>query len=207
MIKRAEIRKHLRIQQQLKVGTLALVAILLLAAYPVYLFTRAIAQDPVFGELDKLGLPAWATVEHADFASGSRWCIGECRSRDRTWASEREPMETNAAYVTALHDAGWRPRTTGLCPEVEDGFATCWRRDEYVLDMWVRAPICNLPPPRPSLSPGDEKEADEGEEASAEGDAGDAAEPDPNASGGTLECPGALVTVRVFNAIDYDPGG
>ena len=62
MIKRAEIRKQLRIQQQLKVGTLALVALLLLAAYPVYLFTRSVAQDPVFGELDSLDLPEWATM-------------------------------------------------------------------------------------------------------------------------------------------------
>ena len=44
MIKRAEIRKHLRIAQQLKVGTLALVAVLVLAAYPVYLFAREAAR-------------------------------------------------------------------------------------------------------------------------------------------------------------------
>ncbi len=28
---------------------------------------------------------------------------------------------------------------------------TCWKKDEYVMDMWVRAPICDVPPPRPSI--------------------------------------------------------
>jgi integrin beta 3 len=195
MIKRAEIRKHLRIQQQLKVGTLVLVAVLLLAAYPIYLFTRSVAQDPVFGDLDRLNLPAWATVLHEDAASGSRWCIGECRSRDRTWASERAPDETNAVYVSALQEAGWRPRTEGLCPAVDEGLATCWRRDEYVMNMWVRAPICNLPPPRPTI----EGQAPVTPEATPDA----AATPDPQAT--AMLCPGSLVTVRVFNAIDYEP--
>ena len=198
MIKRAEIRKHLRIQQQLKVGTLILVAVLLLAAYPIYLFTRSVSADPVFGELDRLSLPSWAAILHEDAASGSRWCIGECRSRDRTWASEREPEETNTAYVTALQDAGWRPRLEGLCPAVDEGVATCWQRDEYVMDMWVRAPICNVPPPRPTV---------EGQAPTPErrhpGTPGVEGTPGPPVD--PLLCPGSLVTVRVFNAIDYNP--
>jgi hypothetical protein len=194
MIKRAEIRKQLRIRQQLKVGTLALVALLLLAAYPVFLFTRSVAQDPVFGELDSLTLPEWATMLHEDAASGSRWCIGECRSRDRTWASEREPEETNTAYITALTDAGWRPRVEGLCPSVDEGLATCWQRDEYVMDMWVRAPICNVPPPRPTV---------EGVSPAPEATSPAGATPEPQATAAL--CPGSLVTVRVFNAIDYNP--
>jgi hypothetical protein len=189
MIKRAEIRKHLRIQQQLKVGTLVLVAILLLAAYPVYLFTAASAQDPVFGDLDKLDLPSWAALTHEDAASGSRWCIDQCRFRQRTYASERSPEETNAVYVTALTDAGWRTRTEGYCPKVDEGVSSCWQRDEYVMDMWIRVPICDVPPPRPSIS---------------------AVAPSPDASVAPLPtptdiCPGSLVTLEVFNAIDYRP--
>jgi hypothetical protein len=104
----------LRIQQQLKVGTLVLVALLLLAAYPVYLFTASVAQDPVFGDLDALDLPGWADIQHEDVASGSRWCLEQCRVRQRTWASERKPEETNQAYATALRDAvgGRGPRAT-----------------------------------------------------------------------------------------------
>jgi hypothetical protein len=189
MIKRAEIRKHLRIQQQLKSGTLVLVALLLLAAYPIFLFTKSVAEDPVFGELDKLDLPSWAAIEHEDAASGSRWCIDQCRFRKRTWASERKPDETNEVYTTALVHAGWRPRTEGACPSVADGVASCWSRDEYVMDMWIRAPICDVPPPRPSIAAG-------------------APAVDPSATPlptPTAPCPGALVTVEVFNAIDYKP--
>jgi integrin beta 3 len=188
MIKRAEIRKHLRIAQQLKVGTLALVSLLLLAAYPIYAFTRSASADPVFGDLDALDLPAWADLMHEDAASGSRWCIDQCRFRERTWASERKPDETNEVYDKALRGAGWRPRETGACPTVEEGRSSCWQRDEYVMDMWVRVPICDIPPPRPTVS------------AAPGASAATVPEPSP-----TQLCPGSLVTVKVFNAIDYHP--
>jgi hypothetical protein len=188
MIRRSEIRKHLRIAQQLKVGTLVVVALLLLAAYPVYLFTRSVTSDPVFVALDALDLPGWATQQHTDAARGSRWCIGQCRFRERTWASERKQDETNAAFDAALRKAGWRPRTSGVCPAVTEGKASCWERDEYMMDMWVRVPICEMPPPRPTTSP----------------QAGATAPPDPNASA-PATCYGSYVTVKVFNAIDYQP--
>lgn len=192
-IKRAEMRRHLKVAQQLKVGTLVVVVALLLAAYPMYLFTRSVAQDPVFKDLDRLDLPGWATVQHSDAAAGSRWCIGDCRRHTRTWASERTPEETGPAYETALFEAGWRPWIDGLCPAVEDGQATCWVRDEYVLQMWVRAPVC--PPTRPTISPQPAGEA---------GDAAESADP-PASAPAVATCPATLVTVKVFNAIDYEP--
>ena len=198
-LKRAEIRRHLKIAQQLKVGTLVLVAVLLLAAYPIYEFTKAATNDPIFGELDSLALPAWAAVQHEDAFGGSRWCIGQCRVRKRTWVSDRNPEETNAVYEAALRKAGWRPRTDGICPSVSDGFASCWKRDEYVLDMWVRAPICNLPPPRPTPTPTVTATA----QPTATTAPPDGAAPDPQPTA----CPGAFVTVEVFNAIGYQPEG
>jgi integrin beta 3 len=184
MIRRAEMRRQLRVAQQLKVATLVVVALLLLAAYPVYLFTRSIAQDPVLGQLDGLNLPSWANVQHSDVFSGSRWCIEQCRYRERTWVSQHDPQETNKVYVDALGAAGWRPRTDGVCPSVSDGLATCWKRDAYVMDMWVRAPVCDIPPSRPT--------------------AGTQPTPTPAATPGN-SCAAALVTVKVFNAIDYHP--
>jgi hypothetical protein len=198
MIKRAEIRKQMRIAHQLKVGTLVLVAVLLLAAYPIYLFTRAASADPVFGDLDSLDLPEWATIQKEDAASGSRWCIEQCRFRERTWASERKPEETQPVYETALRDAGWRPRTDGVCPPVGEGAATCWQRDEYVMDMWIRAPVCDVPPPRPSIGPSAQATAPPAAEGTATAKQ-DGATP--------VLCPGSLVTVKVFNAIDYHPVG
>jgi len=184
------MRKQLRIAQQLKVVTLVVVAMLLLAAYPVYLFTRAVAEDPIFGELDGLDLPSWAVVQHDDSFIGSRWCIDQCRFRERTWVSDHKPDETNTAYVDALGDAGWRPRTNGVCPTVTEGIASCWQRDAYVMDMWVRAPACNLPPVRPSIGPTKAADPTPSTEPSSEATAG---------------CPSALVTVKVYNAIDYHP--
>jgi hypothetical protein len=196
MIKRAAIRRHLKVAQQLKVGTLILVAVLLLAAYPTYLFLQDLSRDPVLGELDGLNLPGWSAIHHEDGYQGSRWCIGQCRFRERTWASERAPDETNKVYTDALGGAGWRTRTQGVCPPVEEGIATCWQRDQYVLDMWVRAPICDVPPPRPSIKA--TTKATPTATASA-------AAPTPTA--GTLACPGSLVTVKVFNAVAYHPVG
>jgi len=201
MIKRAQIRKQLRVAQQFKVATLVVVAILLLAAYPIYEFTRSVTQDPVFGDLDALDLPSWATIQQDDAASGSRWCIGQCRLRERTWASERKPDETQAAYDTAFRNAGWRPRAEGVCPAVQEGTATCWQRDEYVMDMWVRAPICDLPPPRPTIT----TKPPAGAKPSAGASPSAAAGSSPGAGATPALCPGALVTVYVFNAIDYHP--
>ena len=185
MIKRAEIRRHLRIAQQLKVGTLVLVLALLLAAYPVYLFLRANTTDPVLGDLNALDLPGWAAADQAYAETGSRWCIGQCRFRKVTWASERTPEETQPVYDTALRDAGWRPRASGACPPVTEGVVTCWKRDEYVMDMWIHKPICDLPPPRPTIEP-------------TAGATAPPVNPSP-----VQTCPGALVEIEVWNAIDY----
>jgi hypothetical protein len=186
MIKRAEIRRQLRVAQQLKVATLVVVAMLLLLAYPIYELTKAGVKDPVLGQLDALNLPGWADVNHDDATAGSRWCINQCRYRQRTWESERKPDETNLAFDTALREAGWRPRTDGICPGATEGTATCWKRDEYVMDMWVREPICDVPPPRATVSPRPSATAG----------------PSPPAA---QACPGALVTMKIFNAVDYEP--
>jgi hypothetical protein len=63
------------------------------------------------------------------------------------------------------------------------------------MDLWARAPICEVPPPRPSI----------------EGAAPTAA-PTAQAAPATPACPGSLVTMDVRNAIDYrtaidNPGG
>jgi len=191
--KKAELRRQLRLAQRLKTMTLSAVVLMLLAAYPMFLVARQASLDPVFVGLDALELPSWARGEKSDASGGSRWCIGRCRFRERTWQSARPPEETQTAYQSALHGAGWRPRVGGICPTAEEGVVTCWFHDEYLLDMWVRAPICITPPVRPTLSP----------------------QPAPSSPGATPAapgegppaCPGALVTVKVFNSVGYETGG
>ena len=184
LIKRTELRRQARVAQRVKTLSLVVIAVLLLGAVPIYLFVRSVTQDPVFNALDSLSLPTWAAGHHTDAYTGSRLCIKECRFRERTWQSERPPDETHAAFAAALTKDGWRPRTEGVCPAYPDGIPSCWHKDEYVLDMWVRAPVCEEPPARPTASPA----------AKA------------SSAGATPACPGAYVTVKVFNAVSYNPG-
>lgn len=183
MIRRAEIRKQIKINQQLKGITLVLVVVLLLAAYPVYLFTRTFAQDPVFMGLDGLNLPEWAAYEHDDAAEGSRWCIGECRARQRTYLSEQDPLSTQPVYAEALLADGWRLRQENCPPSSEQSVITCWYKDEYVMLLHVYVPSassCEVPPSREPI-PGMTL---------------------PPATSSNRICPASFVTMYISNAID-----
>lgn len=161
--------------------------LLVLGALPIYFAIRAATRDPVFNSLDSLAIPPWAAVNVVDQVNGSRWCLIECRFRERMAESERGPEETAQVYEKALADAGWRRWDAELCPaQPVDGHYTCWRRDELTLDLWVRQPACAQDPlaRRPTVAPTDES-----------------ATPSPEAE---EECAGALVSVKVRNAIDDD---
>jgi len=102
-------------------------------------------RDPVFAQLDTLKLPRWAAAHPRDDSAGSRWCIRQCRFRQRTWESERAADETSKAFQQALSATGWRPWKVVGCPQPEvSGVETCWQRDEYVLDLWVYQPECEV---------------------------------------------------------------
>ena len=69
--------------------------------------------------------------------------------------SDRSPEETNAAYQEALTRAGWRPWRVAECsPEGQEGHESCWQRDEYVLDLWVYQPECQVQLKSPGASTG-----------------------------------------------------
>ena len=161
-----------------------MVLLALLGAVPLFLGVRAAARDPVFAGLDSLRLPTWAARIPVDEAHGSRWCIKQCRLRERTWQSERGPEETAAAYEKALRSAGWVPWLTPSCPaEGVEGYDTCWQRDEYALDLWTRQPPCyarTARPTDPAVVPST------------------AASGQPPAPPG---CEGSVVTARVYNRV------
>jgi hypothetical protein len=187
MIRRAELRKHLKVQQQLKSLTLVMVVLLMLAAYPIYLFAQSLAADPVFSDLDHLKLPSWAAYQHADRDQGSRWCIGQCKYRTRTYLSERAPDETSGVYTTALTDAGWRSAPDRCPAATSDTLIACWKKDEYRMELQIRAPLCESAPTRAPVP---------GASATAEAPPADA----------TPACASALVTMYIWNATDYAPG-
>jgi len=189
---RAELRRQLREQRRLRTIALLLASLLVLGALPTYFGIRAATRDPVFTALDALAVPAWAERDIVDGVSGSRWCLLECRFRERTIESERPWEETARAYESALTQEGWRPWKVDLCPEqpVENQHYSCWRRDELTLDLWVRPPTCQeVLPDQPTVP-----------------SAGDAESGDAAAPGGT-DCRGSVVSIKVRNAIADDRTG
>lgn len=181
---RSELRRRMREQQRLRMLTLMAIVVVVLGALPLYLLIQAATRDPVFTSLDALQVPGWAAGASEDQVAGSRWCVLECRFRERDIASEKTPEETNTVYVQALEDAGWtRWKPAAGCPlEPVDGHYTCWRRDEYTLDLWVRNKPCSdeLLRNRPTAAP------------------------DPSAAAlptGKDECSGSMVSFKVYNAI------
>lgn len=169
--------------------------VLAIVGAPVAFFViREAVQDPVFAELDTWRVPEWAATSHHDEAYGSRWCIRECRFRERTWKSSRPADATNQAYIAALQRKGWvRWRDTPCPSEGIQGLYSCWKRDEYVLDLWVRDEPCEIKPVRPQV----------GASASAAG-ASPQAEPSGIPGPG---CGQSQATVKVFNRIAYQRGG
>jgi hypothetical protein len=148
-------------------------------------------RDPLQIELASLTLPAWAAGQPQDVAAGSRWCVPQCLSRERTWSSQRPVRETAAAFADALHDGGWRPYRQAGCPLVATPNAGgCWQRDEYVLNLFVRTPTCDG---QPNQAPA----TDTGPPP------GGAVAPPTRGAGA---CPPAQATVKIFNRVAFGDG-
>ncbi|GAA2527224.1 hypothetical protein [Pilimelia columellifera] len=145
---RSEIRRQLREKKRLRLTTLVVVSLLFLGALPAYFGVRAASRDPVFAALDSLDLPAGMTGAPDDQISGNRWCLKECRFRQRRAQSEQGPQVTFAGYESSLAEQGWQRWRIAACAGrvVPSGeYFSCWRRDEYTLDLSVRPPRCATP--------------------------------------------------------------
>jgi hypothetical protein len=186
---RAEFRRQLHTQQRLRLATLISVVVIILGALPLYLMIQAATRDPAFNSLNSLRLPAWSATNRTDTSYGSRWCIIDCRFRERELTSQRSTDETAGVYQNALRSAGWQPWKVEKCPDdtTLPGHYSCWRRDEYTLDLWVRDPTCKSDPLRqrptvgPTASPG-------------------------AAAGQQDDCTGSVVSIKVRNRIDDERG-
>jgi len=197
---RAELRRQLREVERWRRLTIVAVVFLLLGAYPAYLVLQTATRDQVLNSLDTLAVPAWAAGEPTDAVFGSRWCFRECRFRERSLISQRSPEETAQVYERVLSEAGWQRWHVDRCPEQEvPGFYSCWRRDEYTLDLWVREPACAFDPlrNRPTVGP---EPAEPATDPAADPSADPSASPDPGAD----DCTGAAVTIKVRLGIADD---
>jgi integrin beta 3 len=139
---RSELRRQLREQRRLRMITLTVLTLVVLLALPAFFGIRAASRDPVFNSLDALAVPDWAASKVEDRSSGSRWCFLDCRFRERIAQSARPPAETADTYQKALTAAGWQRWQVPQCPEQPVEGYTCWKRDEFTLDLWVRQPAC-----------------------------------------------------------------
>ncbi|GIJ58176.1 hypothetical protein [Virgisporangium aurantiacum] len=143
--RRASLRREFNEVSRTRVAMIIVLVLVVLGAPLTFYATREAGSDPMFGHLSGLAVPGWAARDAKDETTGSRWCIGECQLRQRILRSERNPEETSAVYVTALRKAGWAEWKIEGCPSTDQGgFETCWQRDEYVLDLWVYQPECEV---------------------------------------------------------------
>jgi integrin beta 3 len=199
---RSEVRRQLREQQRLRMWTLIATVVLVVGALPFYFVLQAATRDPVLTSLDALSVPSWAVTSKDDNIGGSRWCLLDCRYRERTLNSSHPVEETAKVYQDALRAAGWRMITgvPGCPPEAVEGqHESCWRRDEFTLDLWVREPsACSEDPlnKRPTVAPPTTGTPSADPSAAASESPPPPAGPSPNDV-----CAGSTVTMKVRNAI------
>ncbi|GIE89192.1 hypothetical protein [Actinoplanes regularis] len=188
----SELRQKLRTQRRLRLITLTTLAALVLLVLPAFFGIRAVSSDPVFASLDALSVPSWAAQKTKDNGSGSRWCLIDCRFRERVTDSERPFKETTEAYTKALKAAGWTQWKVVDCPEspvkAEEGTYTCWKRDEFTLDLAIGLPSCALDQLALDAYPAAGTEAAEAGEGAPE------------------KCEGSTVSIKVRNEIADDRG-
>jgi integrin beta 3 len=181
-----ELRNRLRSERRLRMVTLVSLAVVVLVVLPVFFGLRTAVKDPVFSSLDALEVPSWAAEKVVDQGFGSRWCFLDCRFRERIAQSDRPFPDTTKAYTDALRAAGWQPWQVAECPEVpigaDQGTYSCWKRDEFTLDLWVRLPECAV------------------DQVAAQ-DPAIATLPSPRATQPAGECVGSTVSIKVQNAI------
>jgi len=181
----------MRAKRRLRVLTLVSLSVVVLGLLPLIFGIRSVARDPVFNSLDALDVPGWADQRVEDRSSGSRWCFIDCRFRERIVQSGRPFEETDKAYSVALTSAGWKARA-GKCSDqpVTAGKYTCWTRDEFTLDLWVRLPECAV----------DAIAAQDPASLPSTGPDGVVATADPS------KCTGSTVSIKVQNAITDQRG-
>ena len=132
------------------VALIAAAAFLLVAA--VLWVGGALSLDPTRRAVDELEVPGWAAVAADDQTYGSRWCLGECRVRMRTWDSEGTVEDTVGRYRRAVLENGWVEADPERCIGGE-GEGGCYLRDELYLELWVVPVHCR---PRHELCVGAE---------------------------------------------------
>lgn len=127
--------------ERLRITVLVVAGATVLLVVAVLWFGRAFTIDPTRRAVDELQLPDWAATVVGDETYGSRWCLGECRVRMRTWTSEGTVEDTTREFWQAALEAGWIPADDDMCVDrkAEGG---CYVRDELFLELWIAPAAC-----------------------------------------------------------------
>jgi hypothetical protein len=140
-------------------------------------------------------VPAAVDLHHADEGAASSYCVHQCAWLKRTYQSGQPVEQTVTAFRTALTAHGWHP-AGGSCPKPADGSYSCWQRDQYVLDLWVRPGTCENSGYQPMPVPSESKPP-------VEDDIVPSAAPAPSQPVST-QCPAAVASVQLTNSADPD---
>ena len=145
-----EIRRQMRDKRFLRVAAMVGVILVVLGALPLYLRHPGGRPRPGL-RLARLarGEP-WAAQQVTDRIDGSRLV----HRRVPVPGADRPLGEGRRGDRAGVRDGARRGRLAGVgtgrgCPEQPvPGQYSCWRRDEFTLDLWVRA--AGLPGPEPA---------------------------------------------------------
>jgi hypothetical protein len=181
-------------RQRARLAVVAAVVVLLLVL-PLTLLLWQNAGNPLGGQLDELSVPKTVDLHHSDASGNSRYCVHSCAWLKRIYQSGEPADRTDAMFKAALRTHGWQP-ADAKCPKPADGGYSCWQRDQYVLDLWVRPAGCGNSAYQPLPVPSETKPP-------AEGDVPPTAAPAPSGPA-TAQCPAAQASLQVANVADPD---
>ena len=143
-----ELRNRLRTQRRLRVVTLLSLAVVVLVVLPAVFGLRHRCQGPGVQLAGRArGARLGGHEASHDQGSGSRWCFLElpvpgAGRPSRRSRSRRPPRPTRRRWP---RPAGSRGRSASARRQpiaADEGTYSCWKRDEFTLDLWVRQPNC-----------------------------------------------------------------
>jgi hypothetical protein len=134
------------------VGIASLVVLLLVIIPGYFVLSESGTNSPGYAGINALDVPSWASQSPHDAAFYSRFCVDECQLVERDATSSKSAADTESAYVTALHSAGWKKASASDCATKVTGSYSCWLLDARELDLWITAGGCTtLPATRTGL--------------------------------------------------------
>jgi len=140
---RTDLIRQYRRLRRLRLATLGVIAAALLAATGLALGADRWTPDPAYRVLDELTIAPLSADSARDTAYGNRWCVGQCRVRERVWSSGVTVADTRASMDAALEARGWRPSGRDCDADSPEVSRICVQREEFLMDVWIGPADCD----------------------------------------------------------------